>query len=122
MDSFPATYFRLSNPLHLCRPERWENPPEAISNIPGVWGHLLTFLGGPRACIGYHFSLTQMKAIIYTLVRAFEFELAVPAEDSQKKSSIVQRRPVLRSQPESGSQMPAHVDPQFGPCFSCEPI
>ena len=28
-----------------------------------------------------------MKAIIYTLVRAFEFELAVPAEDIQKKSS-----------------------------------
>ena len=51
-----------------------------------------------------------MKAIIYTLVRAFEFELAVPAEDIQKKSSIVQR-PVLRSQPESGSQMPLLVRP-----------
>ena len=52
----------------------------------------------------------RMKALIYTLVRAFEFELAVPAEDIQKKSSIVQR-PVLRSQPESGSQMPLLVRP-----------
>ncbi|TFK89337.1 cytochrome P450 [Polyporus arcularius HHB13444] len=87
------------------KPERWENPPEAISSIPGVWGHILSFLGGPRACIGYRFSLIEMKALIFTLVRAFEFELAVPAEDIQKKSAIVQR-PLLRSAPKDGSQMP----------------
>ncbi|PIL29246.1 cytochrome P450 [Ganoderma sinense ZZ0214-1] len=90
------------------RPERWESLPEAVSSIPGVWGHLLTFLGGPRACIGYRFSLIEMKALVYTLVRAFEFELAVPVEDIQKKSSIVQR-PVLRKAPEEGSQMPLLV-------------
>ncbi|KAI0643934.1 cytochrome P450 [Trametes meyenii] len=87
------------------KPERWENPPEAISSIPGVWGHMLSFLGGPRACIGYRFSLIEMKALIFVLVRAFEFELAVPPEDVQKKTSLVQR-PLLRSAPEQGSQMP----------------
>ncbi|KAI0705562.1 cytochrome P450 [Earliella scabrosa] len=91
------------------KPERWENPPEEISNIPGVWGHLLSFLGGPRACIGYRFALIEMKAIIYTLVRAFEFELAVPLADIQKKS--VPPRPVLRSQPEAGGQLPLLVRP-----------
>ncbi|KAH9885222.1 cytochrome P450 [Cubamyces lactineus] len=90
------------------RPERWENTPEAVSSIPGVWGHLLTFLGGPRACIGYRFSLVEMKALVFTLVRAFEFELAVPAEDVQKKSSVVQR-PQLRSAPEQGSHLPLLV-------------
>ncbi len=90
-----------------------------------MWGHILSFLGGPRACIGYRFSLIEyvaaaligvavrpltarlhrMKALIFTLVRAFEFELAVPAEDIQKKSAIVQR-PLLRSAPKDGSQMP----------------
>ena len=49
-----------------------------------------------------------MKALIFTLVRAFEFELAVPNEDIQKKSQAVQR-PVLRSAPEAGSQMPLLV-------------
>ena len=41
------------------RPERWKNIPEAASQIPGVWGNLLTFLGGSRACIGYRFALVE---------------------------------------------------------------
>ena len=41
------------------RPERWADLPAATANIPGVWGHLLTFLGGPRACIGFRFSLVE---------------------------------------------------------------
>ncbi|KAH9885221.1 cytochrome P450 [Cubamyces lactineus] len=90
------------------KPERWENPPEATSSIPGVWGHILSFLGGPRACIGYRFSLVEMKALLFMLVRAFEFELAVPVEDIQSKTGLVQR-PQLRSAPEQGSQMPLLV-------------
>ena len=43
----------------LCRPERWESIPEAAHSIPGVWGNLLTFLGGPHACIGYRFSVVE---------------------------------------------------------------
>ncbi|KAJ3000804.1 hypothetical protein NUW54_g6733 [Trametes sanguinea] len=43
------------------RPERWEQPPGVSADIPGIWGHLLSFLGGPRACIGYRFSLTEWR-------------------------------------------------------------
>lgn len=41
------------------RPERWETTPDAAASIPGIWGHMLTFLGGPRACIGYRFALVE---------------------------------------------------------------
>ena len=41
------------------RPERWETTPEAAASIPGVWGNMLTFLGGPRSCIGYRFALVE---------------------------------------------------------------
>ncbi|EJF55963.1 cytochrome P450 [Dichomitus squalens LYAD-421 SS1] len=90
------------------KPERWEHPPEVISNIPGVWGHIFTFLGGPRACIGYRFSLVEMKALLFTLVRAFEFELAVPPSDIIRRSTIV-TRPLLRSALEEGTQMPINL-------------
>ncbi|KAJ7498342.1 cytochrome P450, partial [Mycena galericulata] len=90
-------------------PERWES--QSISNsIPGVWGHMLTFLGGPRACIGYRFSLVETKALLFTLVRAFEFELAVPVADIGKKSSLVQR-PFVRSDPKGGPQLPLRIKP-----------
>ncbi|KAJ7491080.1 cytochrome P450 [Mycena latifolia] len=88
-------------------PERWESETPISNSIPGVWGHMLTFFGGPRACIGYRFSLVETKALLFTLVRAFEFELAVPAAEIGKKTAIVQR-PILRSEPEK-NQMPLFV-------------
>ncbi|KAF8894814.1 cytochrome P450 [Infundibulicybe gibba] len=95
---------------HEFRPERWASVPEAASTIPGIWGNMLTFLGGPRACIGYKFSLVEMKALLFTLIRAFEFELAVPAKDIIKKSAIVQR-PLVASDPKGGNQMPLLITP-----------
>ncbi|KAJ3573311.1 hypothetical protein NP233_g2501 [Leucocoprinus birnbaumii] len=72
-------------------PERWKSPPEAAMAIPGVWGNVLTFLGGPRACIGYRFAIIEMKALLFTLLRAFEFTLAVPTSDIIKQSEFVIR-------------------------------
>ncbi|KAH7910386.1 cytochrome P450 [Hygrophoropsis aurantiaca] len=92
------------------KPERWESPPESTSNIPGIWGHLLTFLGGPRACIGYRFALIEMKALLFTLVRTFEFTLAVPADDIVMRADILQH-PFIRSEPGSNSQMPLFIKP-----------
>ena len=43
----------------LYRPERWANIPDAAASVPGVWANLMTFIGGPRACIGYRFSLVE---------------------------------------------------------------
>ncbi|TFK46543.1 cytochrome P450 [Heliocybe sulcata] len=97
---------------HEFRPERWldHKIPEAATSVPGIWGNILSFLGGPRACIGYRFSLVEMKAIIFTLIRAFEIELAVPKEDIGKKSMIV-TRPLLLSEPEKKNQLPLLIRP-----------
>ncbi|TFK45693.1 cytochrome P450 [Heliocybe sulcata] len=92
------------------RPERWDVLPEPAAKIPGVWGNLLTFLGGSHACIGYRFSVIEMKAIIFTLVRAFEFELAVPKDKIVKRSMIV-TRPVDISEPDQRNRLPIVVRP-----------
>jgi cytochrome P450 len=87
------------------RPERWESVPEAVLALPSVYGHLVTFIAGAHACIGYRFSVVELKALLFTLVREFEFELALPAEDIVRKTSIV-GRPVVASNPAAGPQLP----------------
>jgi len=94
--------------------DRWTNVPEAANAIPGVWGNTLTFLGGARSCIGYRFALVEMKALLFTLLRAFEFEMAFPPEAFEKRSLIV-TRPYLRSDPKGGAQLPLIVKPVGGP-------
>jgi len=90
---------------HEFKPERWDDLPNAVSNMPGVWSHLLTFLGGPRACIAYRFAIVEMKAFLFTVVRAFEFEPAVPASQIGKKPALVQH-PFLHGDPTDKPQLP----------------
>ncbi|KIM28235.1 hypothetical protein M408DRAFT_70205 [Serendipita vermifera MAFF 305830] len=89
-------------------PDRWLNPPKATQGIPGVWGNQLTFLGGPRACIGFRFAIVEMKALLFSLIRSFEFELAVSPDQVIQRASLV-TRPVLRSEPEKGFQLPMRI-------------
>ncbi|KAH9846398.1 cytochrome P450 [Lenzites betulinus] len=60
------------------KPERWLSPlPRALeeAHIPGVYSHLMTFIGGGRACIGFKFSQLEMKVVLATLIPAFNFEM-----------------------------------------------
>ena len=45
--------------IFVYSPDRWAKVPEAANSVPGVWGNLLTFLGGARSCIGYRFALVE---------------------------------------------------------------
>jgi cytochrome P450 len=55
--------------------------PAGVADVPGVWANLMTFLGGQRACIGFKFAILEMKALLFHLIRGFEFELAVDPND-----------------------------------------
>ncbi|KAK7035894.1 cytochrome P450, partial [Favolaschia claudopus] len=101
-------------------PERWESQSDISTPLPGVWGsgHMMSFLGGPRSCIGYRFSLVEMKALLFTLVRAFEFELAIPASDIGTQSAAIVQRPIIRSDPAAGNQMPLSIKLYNRPCTS----
>lgn len=54
-------------------PDRYDDQSPRPS-VPGVYGNLMTFIGGPRNCIGWRFALAEFKVIIFTLVRAYKFD------------------------------------------------
>jgi len=61
------------------KPDRWLKPlPFAVteSKIPGVYSNMMTFWGGPRGCIGFKFSLLEMKVVLGVLIESFRFELS----------------------------------------------
>ncbi|TEB30223.1 cytochrome P450 [Coprinellus micaceus] len=43
------------------------------AHVPGVYSHLMTFIGGGRSCIGFKFSQLEMKVILYSLIKQFRF-------------------------------------------------
>lgn len=49
-----------------------------------------------------------MKALVFTLVRAFAFEMSDPSHEIVKRSAIV-TRPLVKSEMEKGNQMPLKV-------------
>ncbi|KAJ7676712.1 cytochrome P450 [Mycena polygramma] len=92
------------------KPQRWTNVPGAASGIPSAWANLFTFFAGPSNCIGFKFSLVEFKALLFTLVRAFEFEPAVPAGGIVPTSAGLQS-PMLSAEPEKGTSLPLLLKP-----------
>ncbi|KAI0267583.1 cytochrome P450 [Russula aff. rugulosa BPL654] len=76
-------------------PERWDDIPDAVKGLPSVYGHLMTFTAGARL------HRLPIKALLFTLVRTFEFELAMEPADIICKSLIVSR-PFIASNPSAG--------------------
>ncbi|KAJ6450388.1 cytochrome P450 [Mycena sanguinolenta] len=58
-------------------PERWlaggSNPPS--EDLPhGPWGNVSNFVDGPRHCIGWRLAVQEIKLIVGTMVKNFEFK------------------------------------------------
>ncbi|RPD65435.1 cytochrome P450 [Lentinus tigrinus ALCF2SS1-7] len=59
------------------RPSRWLEPlPREVeeAHIPGVYSHLMTFIGGSRACIGFKLAQVEIKTVLFVLLQQFRFE------------------------------------------------
>jgi cytochrome P450 len=69
------------------KPDRWEKPPENYND--------LTFLQGPRSCIGRRFAETEMKVLLVALIQKFRFDEVV-------KGRHVERKVVITTKPKNG--------------------
>ncbi|CEL63637.1 Cholesterol 24-hydroxylase OS=Mus musculus GN=Cyp46a1 PE=2 SV=1 [Rhizoctonia solani AG-1 IB] len=86
------------------KPERWNNLPDTVNDMPGVWSHLMTFIHGPNSCIGYRFAIIEVKALLYSLVRAFEFGID-PSLEIVAKTMLVSR-PCVKGDSDNINKMP----------------
>ncbi|KAJ7485126.1 cytochrome P450 [Mycena galericulata] len=91
------------------KPERWDNLPEAVSAIPSVYANLFTFYAGAHSCIGFRFSIMEQKALLFSLVRSFEFEKALPEGAIGRTSATALQKPIVLAERAKGSQMPLIV-------------
>ncbi|KIO22087.1 hypothetical protein M407DRAFT_28362 [Tulasnella calospora MUT 4182] len=89
------------------KPERWlEKNNSYAAEYPTVFSGIMTFLGGPRACIGYRLAIMEIKVILFTLLRNFEFELSDPNLIIETIQGMIARPIVKREDGSTESMLP----------------
>ena len=67
-------------------PDRWDKLPETVTNYS-----YLTFLQGPRSCIGRRFAETEMKVLLVSLIQRLQFDEVVKGRRVEKQAIITTR-------------------------------
>jgi cytochrome P450 len=67
-------------------PDRWDKLPETVTNY-----NYLTFLQGPRSCIGRRFAETEMKVLLVALIQRLQFDEVVKGRRVEKQAIITTR-------------------------------
>ncbi|KAK1226670.1 hypothetical protein PQX77_010349 [Marasmius sp. AFHP31] len=86
------------------RPERFldARPPTL-----GIFGNLLTFGAGVRACIGWRFAMLEIQSVIAALVESFTFELLEGIEIDPVRLSVAS--PVVKGDWNAGARLPLKI-------------
>ncbi|CAE6403799.1 unnamed protein product [Rhizoctonia solani] len=87
------------------RPERWENLPDAVKANPSIYGGMMTFSHGPRACMGFRFSVMVMKTFLYFMISSYRFEPIVRIT----KENNVMVRPYPNGEWQKPTKLPLRV-------------
>lgn len=75
------------------KPSRWLDGPVYKGEGIGPYANLLTFLGGPRACLGWRFAVMEMQVFICEMVG--KFELSLPEDDSTHVCLVTTLSPTM---------------------------
>ncbi|KAF8957107.1 cytochrome P450 [Flammula alnicola] len=92
------------------KPERWLEPlPDALihAHLPGIYSHLMTFIGGGRACIGFKFSQLEMKVVLLLLIESFRFS---PTKDEIAWQMAALTIPIVVGRKPDVPQLPLLVE------------
>lgn len=90
------------------RPERWTmqsgSPGGVPAQHPGL-ANIMSFSFGPHACLGWRFSILEMKVFLAVLLPQFSF---APAAEISKYNAII-TRPYVTNKYELGAQLPLKI-------------
>jgi len=84
--------------------DRWirNGGKPTVEHGVGVYSNLITFAHGPRACIGWRFTLLELQMLLIELVSSFEFTL--PANGKNVcRSSFPLMSPTVEGEPGAGT-------------------
>ncbi|KAJ7913157.1 cytochrome P450 [Mycena leptocephala] len=90
-------------------PERWltlSDEPLRAKEIQGH-RHLVTFLDGPRTCLGKSFALAEFKAVLWVLINNFSWDFPGGPETEIATHRGLLQRPKVAGQP--GANVPMRV-------------
>ncbi|KAJ6494545.1 cytochrome P450 [Mycena sanguinolenta] len=96
-----ASYHRLETvwgeDAHAFRPSRWLDGTAYQGQALGPYANLLSFLGGPRVCLGWRFAVLEIQVFLFELVSRFSFSLPQDDDDSVRARFATALTPVLRN-------------------------
>ncbi|KAK1222813.1 hypothetical protein PQX77_014341 [Marasmius sp. AFHP31] len=89
--------------------EEWK-PERFLDTKPttlGIFGNLLTFGAGIRACIGWRFAILEIQAVIAVLIEAFTFELPEDIEIDHVRLGV--GSPLVKGDWNAGARLPLRI-------------
>ncbi|KAG8859522.1 hypothetical protein FRB96_004406 [Tulasnella sp. 330] len=97
------------------KPERWISckgssaigSPPSPRNVSHGWNGMMSFLEGPRTCIGLRLALFECKIIISELIKAFEFLPDAKVENLSSATTLT--TPHIMGNGQDGMQIPVRV-------------
>lgn len=95
-----------SNPAATSSARR-DAVPNYVPEGPGIWPNFMTFIDGPRRCIGYKLAVMEIKTVIFTLLREFEIEL-MEGQHIFRWNMMSNRPFVANTLRSKGSRLPLH--------------
>ncbi|KAF7362982.1 Cytochrome P450 [Mycena venus] len=92
-------------------PQRWLDGSlqEKATTKLGVYGNLMTFSSGHRACIGWRFAVYEHQAFLIELVKNFEFSMDPTLASKIRREAGLVMLPTISGEIDLGPQLPVII-------------
>ncbi|KAJ7204753.1 cytochrome P450 [Mycena pura] len=98
---------------HIFNLERWLDGTVQMTTPLGVYGNLLTFGTGHRACIGWRFAVYEYQSFLIELAKNFEFSMDPSLANKVLRRAALVMVPTIAGEQEKGPQLPIIIKAAF---------